>query len=147
MNRLRGKRAELHYVQNCATAWLRERGFSLIIENEWRNDGWRGEFIGKVDEEEVVLLCHKPLHGPYLTLCLVVTTGEPAALGDALRLMDCASDFDAAAWYPEANRGQVHISSRLLLSGMNPADFDFTLNNLFCCREALLEGREGERET
>lgn len=137
MNDTQLHRAEGQFVRAQLKHMLTERRFALILESDSDHDGWRAEFLGQVDDEDVVLLAHKPFGAPFATMCLTMTIDGFDGHEDCLRLMECTSDFDIAAYLPQG-QATVHIASRLLLSGINAHDFEFTLNNLLFCRESIL---------
>ncbi|MFT7620697.1 MAG: hypothetical protein ACI97A_004355 [Planctomycetota bacterium] len=140
-------RAESNFVREHIKRMLNERGFALVLESDTDTDGWRAEFLGQIDSEDVILLAHKPFGAPFATLGLTMAIDGFEAEQDCRSLMDCASDFDIAVYLPQGQGELIHTSSRLLISGVNVADFDFTLNNLLFCRESIIaEFGENEEE-
>ncbi len=118
------------------------RGFALVVETETHADGWRAEFLGSGSQNEVVLLAHKPSCAPFVTLDVTVALNHFDSTLDCAKLMDQTSDFDVSVYLSESQDNLIHLTSRLLISGINEADLDFTLNNLLICREAVLNGDE-----
>ncbi len=130
--------AEGQFVRTQLLQFLGDCGFALILESDSSTDGWRAEFLGQIDDVDVVVTTHKPFAAPFVTLGMTVFLSSFEAQTDCMSLMDRSSDFDVACYLSESNLQLVTIASRILLSGVNEYDFTFVLNNLLHCRQAIV---------
>jgi len=131
--------SETRFVRDRVIELVQEAGFALVTDTWDDEDGWRGEFLKRGREDDVIHVAHKPQGAPYVTLGSAVPMAAPGDPEGLRAVIDAVSDYDCAFWFQKAATPLCHLTSRLFVSGLNHDDFHFHLTNLLLCREGVLE--------
>ena len=139
-------RIEVEYIKSKVFQYGSEFGWRIEEENE-DDDGWQGLFSCEFEEEgsphSEMLFVNKPLGAPYVKFEFWLPI-EPMFFKSRVKeIIGIISDFGLCLSLDEdlndPEKLVLQISIRVFVSNYNVETFEYVTENLFACKDALLE--------